>query len=161
LSLIDSDHDDRCKYLSGICLFLSSALMLGDFDVRTELAAPGQTTVEVLRLPELEAVFHLLYELKFEEARNQFEAWQKSHPADPLASASEAASYLFEECYRQGVLSAEFFLDDKRFIGKIPLKPNPKLRAKFFAAVKRARDLAQRPLKTSLDGANSNSTAGK
>ena len=43
--------------------------------------------------------------LKFSEARAQFEAWQKSHPQDPLGYASEAASYLFEECYRQGVIS--------------------------------------------------------
>jgi hypothetical protein len=126
--------------------------MLGDFDVRTALAAPGQTTVEVVRVPELEAGFHLLYELKFEEARNQFEAWQKSHPADPLASASRRAICL--RCAIGGVLSSEFFLDDKRFIGKIPLKPDPKLRAAFFAAVKRARDLAQCRLKTSPDDTN-------
>jgi hypothetical protein len=49
-------------------------------------------------VPELDAGFHLLYELKLEEARAQFEAWQKSHPADPLGSASEAAAYPFEEC---------------------------------------------------------------
>ena len=58
--------------------------MAGVLDVRTALAASGQTTVEVLHVPELETGFHLLYELKFEDARNQFEAWQKSHPADPL-----------------------------------------------------------------------------
>ena len=86
----------------------------------------GQVPIEALHVPELDAGFHLLYELKPEEARNQFEAWQKSHPEDPLGSASEAASYLFEECYRQGVLTSEFFLDDKRFLGKIPLKPDPR-----------------------------------
>lgn len=31
-------------------------------------------------MPELETGVHLLYELKPEEARNQFEAWQRSHP---------------------------------------------------------------------------------
>jgi len=48
----------------------------------------------------------------------------------------------FEECYRQGVLTSEFFLDNKRFLGKIPLKPDPELRAAFFAADKQAQDLA-------------------
>jgi len=105
-------------------------------------------------VPELDAGFHLLYELKPEEARNQFAAWQKAHPEDPLGSASEAASYLFEECYRQGVLTSEFFLDDRRFLGKIPLKPDPKLRAAFFGAVKQAQNLAQLRLKTSPDDAN-------
>ena len=85
---------------------------------------------------------------------DQFESWQKSHPEDPLGSASEAASYLFEECYRQGVLTSEFFLDDKRFLGKIPLKPDPQLRAAFFAADKQAQELAQRRLKTDLEDAN-------
>ena len=105
-------------------------------------------------MPELDAGFHLLYELKPEEARSQFEAWQKSHPEDPLGSASEAAAYLFEECYRQGVLTSEFFLDDKRFLGKIPLKPDPELRAAFFAADKQAQDLAQLQLKSNPDDPN-------
>lgn len=77
-----------------------------------------------------------------------------SHPEDPLGSASQAAAYLFEECYRQGVLSSEFFLDDKRFLGKIPLKPDPELRAAFFAADKQAQDLAQLQLNTNLDDPN-------
>ncbi|MGA8768568.1 MAG: hypothetical protein WB559_16250 [Candidatus Acidiferrales bacterium] len=105
-------------------------------------------------MPELDAGFHLLYELKPEQAHTQFEAWQKSHPEDPLGSASEAAAYLFEECYRQGVLTSEFFLDDKRFLGKIPLKPDPERRAEFFAADNQAQDLAQRELKTNPDDPN-------
>jgi hypothetical protein len=55
------------------------------------------------------AGFHLLYELKPEEARNEFETWHESNPEDPLGSASVAASYLFEECIQQGVLTSEFF----------------------------------------------------
>ncbi len=120
-------------------------------------AAPAvseQTRVELLHVPELQAGFRLLYELKPEEARNHFEAWQKSHPEDPLGSASEAAAYMFEECYREGVLTSDFFLDDKRFLGKIPLKPDPTLRAAFFAADKHAQDLAQLRLKTNPNDAN-------
>jgi hypothetical protein len=154
LSLIDSKHDDRGNRLSLICLFLCGALLAAVLDVRATLPAAGQTTIEALRVPELDAGFHFLYQLKFEEARNQFEAWQKSHPEDPLGSASEAASYLFEECYRQGILTSGFFLDDKRFLGKISLKPDPKLRAAFFAADKRAQELAQLRLKTTPDDTN-------
>ena len=43
------------------------------------------------------------------------------------------------QCYRQNILTSEFFLDDKRFLGKIPLKPNPELRTAFFAADNRRR----------------------
>ncbi len=136
------------------CSLLCSALILGAFDLQLALLASQQTPTEPLNVPELDAGFHLLYELKFAEARTHFEAWQKSHPDDPLGSASEAASYLFEECYRQGVLTSEFFLDNKRFLGKIPLQPDPQLRAAFFAADQQAQDLAQLRLKTNPDDPN-------
>jgi tetratricopeptide (TPR) repeat protein len=139
---------------SFICSLLCSALVAGALDVRATLAASGQVAIEVLHVPELEAGFHLLYELKPEEARAQFSAWQKSHPEDALGSASEAASYLFEECYRQGVLTSEFFLDNKRFLGKIPLKPDPRLRAAFFDTDKQAQSRAQLRLNMDPDDTN-------
>jgi hypothetical protein len=123
-------------------------------DVRAALGASRQVAIEPLHVPELDAGFHLLYELKPTEARAQFETWQKSRPEDPLGYASEAASYLFEECYRQGVLTSDFFLDDKRFLGKIPFKPDSELRAAFFASDKEAQDLAQLQLKTNPDDPN-------
>lgn len=112
-------------------------------------AAWGQA--EVFDTPELDAGFRLLYELKPEAARAKFSEWQASHPQDALGMAAEAASYLFEECYRQGVLTSGYFLDDKLFLGKIALKPDPELRAAFFAAELRARDLASLQLKTDPD----------
>jgi tetratricopeptide (TPR) repeat protein len=133
---------------------LCAALAALVLDVRAARAASGQAPTGVLHVPELDAGFHLLYELKFEEARGQFETWEKSHPQDPLGHTSEAASYLFEECYRQGVLTSDFFLDDKRFLGKIPLEPDPQLRAAFFASDKRAQDLAELRLKTYPDDPN-------
>jgi len=107
-------------------------------------AAPAQTPPKT----EIEAGFHLLYELKFDQARTQFHAWQNAHPEDPLGYASEAASYLFEEFYQGGVLTSEFFLDDKKLLGGITAKPNEKARTAFMAANQRARDLAQRKRKT-------------
>ncbi len=135
-----------------ICSLLWGAvvgLVLGPLATQT-----GSVPAEVWHSPELDAGFHLLYELKPAEARAQFAAWQKAHPGDPLGSASEAASYLFEECYRQGVLTSEFFLDDKRFLGKIAVKPDQALRTAFFAAVQRAQELARLRLKANPDDAN-------
>ena len=154
LILIDWNHAGRRAYVSMIGLFLCTTLIAGLPDVRAVPRASGQIPIEPLHVPELDAGFHLLYELKPQEARSQFETWQKFHPEDPLGSASEAAAYLFEECYRQGVLTSEFFLDDKRFLGKIPLKPDPELHAAFFAADKEAQDLAQSRLKTNPDDTN-------
>lgn len=100
--------------------------------------------------PQIEAGFHQLYELNFSAARAQFSAWQQAHPGDPLGPASEAASYLFEEFYHQGVLTSEFFLDDKRLLGGIAGKPDQARRKAFLAAVERAeqqsrQQLAQHP----------------
>ncbi len=111
----------------------------------------GSWQVEALDTPELDAGFHLLYELKPEEARAKFSEWQAFHPGDALGMAAEAASYLFEECYRQGVLTSAYFLNDKLFLGKIALTPDPDLRDAFFAAELRARDLASLQLETDPD----------
>jgi len=138
-----------------VCSLLCAALMIGVFfNVQPALPASQQNLAEPLHVPELDAGFHLLYELKPAEAHKQFEAWQQSHPEDPLGSASQAAAYLFEECYRQHVLTSDFFLDNKRFLGKIPLKPDPDLRAGFFAADKQAQELALSRLKSHPEDPN-------
>ena len=146
---------------AGICWLLCWALLapalaapVTQANQEQDEANARQAEIEALHIPELQAGFHLLYELKPAEARAHFAAWQQVRPADPLGSAAEAASYLFEECYRQGVLTSEFFLDDKRFEGKAALKPIPELRAAFFAADKKAQELAQLKLKTDPDDPN-------
>lgn len=142
------------SFLPSLCIQRGIIKVLRLLAITAALAASGQTPIEALHVPELDAGFQLLYELKPEEARNQFEAWHGSNPKDPLGSASVAASYLFEECIQQGVLTSEFFLDDKRFLGNIPLKPDPTLRAAFFAADKQAQDLAQQRFRTNPDDTN-------
>jgi hypothetical protein len=109
-------------------------------------ATPSRAPVAVTTAPEIETGFRLLYQLKFPEARERFAAWEKAHPDDPLGSASEAASYLFEEFYRHGVLTSEFFLDDKRLLGGIKGKPDEGHRTAFNAANQRAQKLARRRL---------------
>ena len=138
----------RRRILKGLSLGVSVAVL-------GALPAPAASwQAEALNASELDAGFHLLYELKPEEARAQFAVWLASHPEDPLGSASEAASYLFEECYRQGVLTSEYFLDNKRFLGKTAIKPDPEIRAKFFAADFRAQELARLRLQTDPDDLN-------
>jgi hypothetical protein len=139
------------KTCSLICSLLFGALVTPAPGVPATPPDQRQVQIEILHVPELDVGFRLLYELKPAEARAQFHAWQRSHPEDPLGSASEAASYLFEECYRQGILTSEFFLDNKRFLGKVALKPDPALRAAFFDADKRALELARRRLNTHPD----------
>jgi hypothetical protein len=117
-------------------------------------AGPAQAGIGISHAPGLDAGFELLYELKPAEARAQFAEWQKGHPGDPLGSVSEAASYLFEECYRQGVLTSAFFLDDKRLLGEVAVEPDRAGRTAFFAADQRARDLSKLRLTTNADDAD-------
>ena len=92
---------------------------------------------------ELDSGFHLLYELKPEQARENFAIWQAAHPEDPLGPTAEAASYLFEEYYRQGILTSAYFLDKKRFLGNLLIEPLKELRDPFFAANLRAQEMAR------------------
>ena len=92
--------------------------------------------------PDFEDGFRLLYETRFQEARGQFLQWEKLNPQDPLGHAWEGASYLFEEFYRQGVLTSQFFLDDKKFIGGVEGQPNSASRAAFLSACATAEKLA-------------------
>ncbi len=119
-------------------------------------AVPRLSPVDILKAdqasslvsaPGIDAGFRLLYQLKFQEAREQFTAWKDLYPEDPLGAVSIAAAYLFEEFYHQHVLSSEFFLDDKRFLGGIEGKPDPKRKAAFNAANEFARGLAKKRLK--------------
>lgn len=152
--LSDTNHRGCGAYVLLISAVLCGTLMAAGLDAPESPAAAAQAPIKVLHVPELEAGFRLLYELKVEEAHTQFATWQKLHPEDPLGSASQGAGYLFEECYRQGVLTSEFFLDDKRFLGEIPLKPDAALRKAFFDAVKQAQELAQHRLETDPNDPN-------
>ena len=136
---------ERQQTSRGYCFHLALVMLA---------ASVGWGQAEVSDAPELDAGFRLLYELKPEEARAKFATWRAAHPQDPLGSSAEAASYLFEECYRQGVLTSEYFLNNKRFLGKIAIKPDPELRDAFFAADLRAQDLARPQLEIDPDDAN-------
>ena len=135
-------------------LRIGCAAVTAAFVMSASAAGSPRAGMDVAYAPGLDAGFHLLYELKPAEARSQFAVWQETHPGDPLGSALEAASYLFEECYRQGVLTSAFFLDDKRLLGEVAIEPDRAGRAAFYAADRRAHDLSQLRLTTNADDAD-------
>jgi hypothetical protein len=81
--------------------------------------APGVDSPAFIRVPELRAGFDLLYEQKFGEAREAFTSWQSRHPDQRFAEVAIAASYLFEELSRQGVLTSDFFLNEKNSFAEL------------------------------------------
>jgi hypothetical protein len=92
---------------------------------------------------DLDAGFSLLYELKFAPARERFADWEQRHPDEPLGPALAAAADLFEQLYRPGVLTSDFFLDDNRLLGGIPGRPDAELEARFLATAQRSEERAR------------------
>jgi len=103
--------------------------------------SPAFTTVA-----ELSSGFHSLYAQNFSDAREKFDNWESQHPEEPFGQVALAASYLFEELYRQNVLSSDFFLNEKRFLHGIEGKPDPARMKSFQDALDRARKLAKERL---------------
>jgi hypothetical protein len=79
-SPIDSNHDGRSARVTLICSLLCSVVMAGVFDVREAPATSRQTPIEALHVPELEAGFQLLYELKPEEAASTLRPGRRPTP---------------------------------------------------------------------------------
>jgi hypothetical protein len=99
--------------------------------------------------PELTSGFQLLYAQQFPIAREKFAAWESEHPEEPFGEIAVAASYLFEEFYRQGVLTSDFFLNEEKFLNGIDGKPDPGRMAQFQGALIRTRTLANKRLRKS------------
>jgi len=124
---------------------MASLLMLsaviGDSRPETDARSPAFTKV-----PELASGFHLLYTQNFAEGREKFADWESQHPDEPFVQVAVAASYLFEEFYRQDVLSSDFFLNEKKFLNGIDGKPDPGRMKSFQEAIQHARKLAKQRL---------------
>lgn len=123
------------SYFPALLLLLSPIAALARETPSIE--SPGFTAV-----PELTAGFDLLYEQRFAEARGAFAGWESRNPQEPFGEVAVAASYLFEELSRQGVLTSEFFLNEKKFLRGIDGSPDPARMSHFRDALARARELA-------------------
>jgi hypothetical protein len=128
-------------------IFLALLLLLGTLAgfaaEPPDIPSPAFRTV-----PELSAGFDLLYQQKFAEARESFAAWESRNPQQPFGEVAVAASYLFEELSRQGVLTSDFFLNEKKFLNGIDGSPDPERMTHFRDALARARQLAGERQKT-------------
>ncbi len=121
-------------------LLLFSGALCG---ARAEADATGPAFSSV---PELASGFHSLYLQNFTEAREKFASWESQNPGEPFGEVAVAASYLFEELYRQGALSSDFFLNEKKFLNGIEGKPDPARMKSFQEAIQHARKLARQRL---------------
>jgi hypothetical protein len=120
---------------------LALSVLLMGAPSRTQTITDGSDSA-FTEVPELKQGFRLLYVQKYPEAREKFSAWILEHPADPFGRVANAASYLFEEFYRQGVMTSDFFLDDKKFLRGIEGKPDTERMKNFRAELEQCRKLA-------------------
>lgn len=97
----------------------------------------------------LDQGFRLLYDLDFDQAHQVFLSWQREHPQDPVGPTAEAAGLLFKEFHRLGVLESQFYADDKSFLNRERVVPDPALRDSFNAALAKAQSVAATRLATS------------
>src|SRR5215469_229241 len=112
-------------------VLLSAAVLSAAFLPGTFAAVPSSLGPAFSSDPQLEKGYRLLYQQQFPEARAIFQKWIEEHPDEPFGDVSLAASYLFEEFFLQNVLTSDYFLDDKRFLGGITGTPNPQLMKGF------------------------------
>jgi hypothetical protein len=132
----------RHSYFVGLILLLSPIVTFGR-------ETPGVESPVFTTVPELSAGFDLLYQQRFAEAREAFTSWESRNPKAPFGGVAVAASYLFEELSRQGVLTSNFFLDEKKFLQGIDGKPDPERMKHFQEALAQAQRLARDRQKTS------------
>jgi hypothetical protein len=104
---------------------------------------PGVESPAFTTVPELSAGFDLLYRQRFDEAREAFANWESRNPEQPFGQVAIAAGYLFEELSAQGVLTSDFFLNEKKFLHGIEGSPDPERMGHFRDAVARACELAR------------------
>ncbi len=95
-----------------------------------------------------------MYDLKFDDAHQNFATWKHDHPEDSLGPASNAAAYLFSELARLGVLESELFVDDSRFKNRPKLTPDKSKGALFVHEIADAERLADSSLQKSAVNPN-------
>lgn len=97
------------------------------------LLLPSRAADKIVMDPQgpLDIGYVDLYNLDFASAHSHFSTWMKTHPDDPLGTASDAAAYLFGEFDRLSIIDVQLFADQSRFDSRGKLTPDPAVRKAF------------------------------
>lgn len=125
---------NRLRWL-GFALVLVAALWV-----------PRSQAADSVAQATLDTGYRQMYDLDFESAHNTFNAFERSHPQDPLGPVSNAAAYLFSEFARMHILESEFFVDDAKFARRGKFVPDPKVQAAFEGELSRTEQAADQIL---------------
>jgi hypothetical protein len=113
------------------------------------LAADNTTLSSALNMGYLQ-----MYDLQFAAAHKTFADYERIHPNDPLAPASDAAAHLFAEFDRLQILQSEFFVHDDNFLHPKKLNPDPAARRAFDADLDHAQKLVNSALAVAPQDSN-------
>ena len=94
--------------------------------------------------PTFDEAFHRLYSFDFPGAQALMDTYIASKPDDPMGYVIKAATYVYSEFDRMGILETDFFESDKSISdSRHKLKPDAKVRDEFYANINKAQALAQ------------------
>ena len=134
----------RFCFASLLLALLSPAICMAD------ASSPAATPIQ--------QGFASMYNLDFAAAHQDFDAWQKLHPDDPMGPACHAAAHLFTEFARLGVLESQLFTDEKRFDNRQKLSPDPQVKNLINLELDQADSLAAKALAKDPNNANAQFT---
>lgn len=131
-------------------VFVLSALL-----VCAALRLSGATVAPLRYQPALDQAFSHLYSSDFDGAHAILNGYIGQNPNDPVGYAVRGSAYLFFELDRLGILESEFFEDNGAITDKKKvLRPDPKVRDLFYAAIGKAQSLGKASLQKNPDDTN-------
>jgi outer membrane protein assembly factor BamD (BamD/ComL family) len=126
---------EAAPYSGGSLILFGVALAL--------LAAP----VNVPAADLLNDGYNAMYNLNFDEAHRDFQAWEQLHPEDPFGPVSDAAAYLFFEFERLKILRSEFFVENHKFFGEKRVAADQPTKKAFEGALLKSKQLSDAMLR--------------
>jgi hypothetical protein len=94
--------------------------------------------------PTFDEAFHRLYSFDFPGAQSIMDQYIAGKPNDPMGYTIKAATYVYSEFDRMGILESEFFESDKSISdSRHKLKPDQKAHDEFYLNFNKAQALAQ------------------
>ena len=118
----------------------------------TVQVASARPTAQASPSTAIDHAFQRLYSFDFQGSLAILDEQARVDPANPLVPAVRAATYLFMEMDRLGILETRFFMNDDNLAdGASSPSPDPAVRTRLFAALAGARRLAADRLATLPD----------
>ncbi|HEX4036615.1 MAG TPA: hypothetical protein VHX37_01040 [Acidobacteriaceae bacterium] len=111
-------------------------------------AAATVDTDSLNRQPEVREAFQKFYEMDYANALPMFEAIQREHPTDPLATGYVLDTALFSELNRLDLLDTTFYANDGFLTTKRGVVEDPKVRDRIKSLGGEAIDQANAELRT-------------